>query len=314
SQLSSIELIFSPSVDLMHARQLVAERVAAVSPTLPAWASGAVFVIPPKSSTSRVMKIGLTSTTKSGIDLSLVAWWTIRAQLLTVPGVATVNVWGDRWYVYQVLVDPVRMKKHDVTLDDVMEVTGNSIDVGLLQFTGSKWVGTGGFIDTPNQRFSIQHVLPLYAPQDFARMPVKLVKGKPPVYLSDVADVEVGHQPLIGDAVVNDGNGTLLVIEKFPWGNTREITKGIEDKLATLAPGLKDITIDTTIFRPTTFVDEAIRNLTHAMILGFILVVLILGAFLFNVRVALISVLAIPLSLIAAGLVLHAFGATINAM
>jgi CzcA family heavy metal efflux pump len=313
-ELSSIELIFKPDVDLLNARQLVSERIAAVSPTLPAWAWGAVFIIPPKSSTSRIMKIGLTSETKNGIDLSLVTWWTLRAALLTVPGVATVNVWGDRWYVYQVLVDPDRMKQHDVSLDEIMEVTGNAVDVGLLQFTNSKWVGTGGFIDTPNRRLTIQHVLPLYAPEDFARIPLKVAEDGTPTYLRDVADIQVGHQPLIGDAVVNGGSGSLLVIEKFPWGNTRQITHDIEEKIRTLAPGLTGINVDTTIFRPATFVDDAINNLVRSLILGFILVVLILGAFLFEWRVALISILTIPLSLVAAGLVLHAFGATVNTM
>ncbi|MGH8656590.1 MAG: efflux RND transporter permease subunit [Gammaproteobacteria bacterium] len=314
SQLASIELLFEPDVDLMRARQLVAERTTALSPTLPAWASGAIFIIPPKSATSRVMKIGLTAKDRSGVELSLVAWWTLRAQLLTVPGVANVNVWGDRWYVYQILVDPERMRRHDVTLNEVMEISGNAIDVGLLPSTESKWVGTGGFIDTPNQRFAIQHVLPLYAPEDFARMPVKQVQGREPVYLSDVADVTVDHQPLIGDAVINSGPGSMLIVEKFPWGNTREITRAVEEKLATLRPGLTGIEIDTTIFRPATFVDAAIGNLTRTMIIGFILVVLILGAFLFEWRVALISVAAIPLSLVAATLVLNAFGATINTM
>ena len=120
--------------------------------------------------------------------------------------------------------------------------------------------------------------------------------------------------PLAGDAVINDGPGLLLVVEKYPWGNTLDVTNGVEQALAEMQPGLPDVVVDTQIFRAANFIDESIDNLTRALIIGALLVVLVLGAFLFEWRAALISVTAIPLSLVAAGLVLYVRGDTINVM
>src|SRR5262249_33520418 len=121
--------------------------------------------------------------------------------------------------------------------------------------------------------------------------------------LGDVADVVEGHQPLIGDAVINDGPGILLIIEKFPWANTLDVTRGVDAALKTLRQGLPGLDIDATIFRPATFIEMAIDNLTLALGLGCLLVALVLIAFLFEWRTALISLVAIPLSLMAAALV-----------
>src|ERR687894_1390227 len=132
--------------------------------------------------------------------------------------------------------------------------------------------------------------------------------------LSDVATVKGGHQPLIGDAVINDGPGLMLIVQKFPNANTVEVTRGVEEAIDDMRPGLPGIEIDTTIFRPATFIETAIDNLTTALLLGVLLVVLILAAFLFEWRTALISLIAIPLSLIAAVLVLTLRGTTINVM
>jgi CzcA family heavy metal efflux pump len=132
--------------------------------------------------------------------------------------------------------------------------------------------------------------------------------------MGDVALVKEDHQPLIGDAVVGGGPGLLLVIEKLPWGSTLTITKGVQDVIKMLQPGLPDITFDTSIFQQATFIDTAIHNLTQSLLLGFVLVVVILALFLFEWRVALISVLTIPLSLMAAMLVLYWHGDTLNTM
>ena len=119
---------------------------------------------------------------------------------------------------------------------------------------------------------------------------------------------------MIGDAVINDGPGLMLIVEKLPWANTLDVTHGVEEALDELRPGLPGMEIDTTIFRPATFIELSIDNLTTALIIGAFLVILVLGAFLYEWRVALISVIAIPLSLVAAGLVLYLRGATINTM
>jgi CzcA family heavy metal efflux pump len=312
AQLSSITLLFKEGTDIQHARQLVQERVERVTPSLPTWAAPP-FMMPPTSTTSRVVKIGVSSKNLSIQQLSTIAYWKIRARLLRVPGVANVAIWGEHLQQLHVQVDPKRMRAQDVSLDQVMEVTSDSLDAGLLRFSDGHFIGTGGFVDTPNQRFMVQHVLPIVTPNDLARIPVDVRDGKT-VRLSDVADVVIGTQPLAGDAVINDGPGLLLIVEKHPWGNTLDVTRGVESALDEMKPGLPGIEIDTHIFRAANFIETSIDNLTRALLIGALLVILVLGAFLFEWRAALISVVAIPLSLVAAGIVLYLRGETVNVM
>jgi CzcA family heavy metal efflux pump len=311
-QLSSIELIFERGTDLLEARQVVQERLATVVPTLPTWAAPP-FIMQPLSATSRVMKIGLSSDSLSTIDMSMIAYWKLRARLLRVPGVANVAIWGERLHMLQVQVDPERLKRNQVSLDDVMGVTADALDAGILRYSDGAVIGTGGFIDTPNQRLGVRHVLPIATPDDLAKVTVERRGGKA-LRLGDVADVVVDHQPLIGDAVINDGPGLMLIVEKLPWGNTLEVTRGVEAAIDEMRPGLPGMEIDTTIFRPATFVEEAIANLSRALLLGSLLVILILVLFLYDWRAAVISAVAIPLSLLAAGYVLFLREATINTM
>jgi CzcA family heavy metal efflux pump len=311
-QLSQIQLIFDRGTDLINARQLVAERLATVTPTLPTWASPPVM-LQPLSATSRVMKIGLSSKELSTIDMSMIAYWKIRARLLRVPGVANVTIYGERIKMLQVQADPDRMRQHGVSLDRVMNVTADALDAGLLRFSDGAIIGTGGFVDTPNQRLGIRHKLPIITPDDLAQVPIEAQGGKPLV-LSDVADVVEDTWPMIGDAVINDGQGLMLIVEKLPWGNTLEVTRGVEAAVDQMRPGLPGMEIDTTIFRPATFVETAIGNLSRALLIGSLLVILILIAFLYDWRSAVISAVAIPLSLLAAGYVLYLRDATINTM
>jgi len=311
-QLSSIELFFKQGTDLIHARQLVQERIATVVPTLPTWASPP-FMMQPVSATSRVMKIGLSSRTRSLIDMSMISYWTIRARLLRVPGVANVAIWGERLQMLQVQADPERLRSHHVSLERVMETTSDALDVGILQFSDGSVVGTGGSIETPNQRLQVRHVLPVVTPKDLSQITIQNQDGKE-LRLRDVARVVEDHQPLIGDAVINDGPGLMLVVEKLPWANTLDVTRGVDAALASLRPGLSGIDVDPTIFRPASFIESSIHNLTTALLLGCLFVVLVLGLFLFEWRSALISLVSIPLSLMAAGLALYARGATINTM
>ena len=313
-QLSSIEMIFETGTDLLTARQHVAERIAIVTPQLPTWASPP-FMIQPLSATSRVVKIGLTSTDPDLdlMDMSMAAYWKIRARLLRVPGVANVPIWGERLEMLQVQVDPERLRKHGVTTEDVLSVTSSALDSGLMQFTEGNYIGRGGFLDMPQKRMGVQYVLPIVAAEDLANIPIETDSGKT-VRLSDVADLVRDHQPLIGDAVINDGPGLMLIVEKLPWANTLDVTRGVEAALDELKPGLPGMAIDSTIFRPATFIEESIDNLSTAILIGAVLMILMLCAFLYEWRTALISVVAIPLSLVAAGLVLHVRGATINTM
>ena len=312
-QLSSIQMIFNQDTDVFVARQLVQERLPNIQKTLPTWA-GRPTMLPPVSATSRVMLIGMSSKDDSLIAMSMEAFWTIRARLLHVPGVANVAIWGERPAVLTVQVDPNLMKTNKVTLDAVMEATANSVDLGKLLFTNSSVIGRGGNIETfGGQRLGIQHVLPIVTAGDLARASVQAA-DRTLVRLGQVAQVKEDHPLLVGDAVVGEGPGLLFVIEKLPGANTLKITKGVQEAINALQPGLPNVNFDTTIFRQSDFIDAAVHNLTQALVLGFVLVVVILAFFLFEWRVALISLITIPLSLMAAMLVLYLHGDTVNTM
>ncbi len=311
-QLSSIEVLFKPGTDLLRARQLVQERMSLVSPSLPTWAAPPVMLAP-VSATGRAVQIGMTSDTHSLIDMSMSGYWTIRARLLRVPGVANVAIWNERLQMATVQVEPDKMVAKGVALNDVMDATGAAVDAGLLRFTSGSVIGTGGQISTPNQRLPVGNVRPVQTVKDLADVPVPTADGTT-VTLSDVALLEETNQPLTGSAVINGKPGILLVVEKLPWANSIAMTAGVEAAIKELQPGMPGITFDTHVFQQADFVQLAISNLTQALLLGFLLVVVILFLFLFEWRVALISLLTIPLSLIATMLVLYWRGATINTM
>ena len=311
-QLSSIELIFEPGTDLLHARQLVQERITTDIPTLPTWAAPP-FMMQPLSATSRVMKIGMSSDDVSLIDQSTIAYWTIRARLLGVRGVANVAIWGERLKQFHIQVDPPRMAAHGVTLPQVMDATAKALDSGILMFSTGHVIGTGGFIDTADQRYQIVHAPSVASPNDLGAVTLEGRDGQV-VRLDQVADLVIDHQPLFGDSIINDGDGLMLIVEKFPWANTLEVTRGVEAALVEMQPGLPSIEIDTTIFRPATFIEDALGNLTNALLVGSVLVFVVLIVFMYDWRTALISLVAIPLSLMAAALVLWVQGATINTM
>ncbi len=313
-QLSSIEMIFNQGTDLLHARQVVAERMATATNSLPTWAAPPLMIAP-LSATNRTMEIGLTSKEVSLIDMSMISYWKIRARLLRVPGVADVQIWGERLKMLQVQADPARMRANKVSLESVMTTTADALADGLLKFSeGGGVIGTGGFVDTANQRLPVEHVLPIVKPSDLGQVPVAKKADGSPLVLRDVADLKIDHQPVVGDAVIRGRPGLMLIVQKLPWGNTLQVTRGVQQALDEMRPGLRGITIDTRIFRAADFIDTAIHNLTRALIIGSLLVVLILILFLFSWRSALISVVAIPLSLLAAMLVLYQRGATINTM
>jgi len=310
--LSSIVLIFKRGSDILHARQLVQERLQLAVPALPTSAFPPI-ILQPLSATSRCMKIGLSAKDMSQLDLSMVAYWTIRFRLMRVPGVANVAMWGERIKALVVQVDPDLLRAHDVSLNQVMETTSDALDFGLLSYRTAGKTRTDGFIETRNQRLAIKHTSPGVTPEELARMPLKTGNGQS-LLIGDVAKV-VWDTPLpIGDAVINDGPGLMLIVEKFPWANTLDVTRGVEAALDEMRPGLSGIEIDHEIFRPATFIEMSIANLTTAMLIGAVLVILVIGAFLYEWRGALISMVAIPVSLVAAGLVLYINGTTINTM
>jgi len=299
--LSSVVLIFEDGTDLFAARQMVQERLGTVAGGLPAVAKPPVM-LPPLSATSRIMKIGITSKTLSQLDLTSLARWTIRPRLSAIPGVANVAIWGEQVRELQALVDPVRLRSNEVTLAEVVQAARQALIVGA-----------GGFVDTPNQRLAIFHGQAIETPDELARVPIAL-RGGGVLTIGDVADVVEGHAQMIGDAVINDGPGLLLIVEKQPWGNTFAVTEQVERALDALRPGFGDVEIDSTIFRPATFIEMSLDNLQIALVTGCVLVVAILIPFLYEWRTAFISLLAIPLSLLSAILVLSYRGNTINTM
>ena len=299
--LSSVVVYFEEGTDLMQARQLVQERITEVSGKLPAVAKTPV-ILSPLSATSRVMKIGISSKKLSQMEMSTIAKWTIRPRLMAITGVANVAIWGQRDRQIQVLIDPNRLRANGVTAQEVLQATRKAVEIG-----------GGGFIDTPNQRMAVSHISGINSPDDLANVPVAM-RGNTPIKLGDVAKLVEGSPPPIGDAIINDGPGLLLIVEKQPWGNTLEVTRKVEEVLDALRPGLKDLDIDSTIFRPATFIEMSLHNLNKALLIGCVLVILVLIFFLNDWRTALISMLAIPTSLITAALILNYRGGTINTM
>jgi len=311
-QLSAIFLYFGSGTDVLHARQLVQERLQTTAPTLPSWCDPPQMY-PIVSATSRVMQIGLTSKTVSLTDMSMIAQWTLRPRLMAVPGVANVAIWGERPKQIMVEADPARLQAHNISFDQLMTTAADAVDAGELGYTNGSAVGTLGLIDTANQRLYTHDIQPIATPAQMAQVPIA-VTGNKVLDLGDVADVTWGYPPLIGDAVINGGPGLMLVIEKFPGANTLQVTAGIDKALASMEPGLPGIHVNSDIFRQASFIETAIHNLSQSVIIGCILVVFVLILFLFQWRAALISLLAIPLSLAAAEIVLAATGATINTM
>ncbi len=301
SGLSSVVLLFGADADVLQVRQLVQERLSRVGPQLPAVALPPVLM-PPLSSTSRIMKIGMTSPTKDQMALTDLALWVVRPRLLAVQGVANVAIWGERRRQLQVVIDPTRLRASGVRLDEVLQATRDAVVPA-----------SGGFVDTPQQRLGLTLHPGAVTPEQLAlaAIPRPRLAAVP---LGQIADVREGSPPAIGDAVINDQPGLMLIVEKQPWGNTLEVTREVEAALLALKPGMPDVDIDPAIFRPASFVERALHNLGEALLLGCLLVIVVLGAFLYDLRTAFISVVAIPASLLAAAVLMNAVIGTIDTM
>jgi multidrug efflux pump subunit AcrB len=179
------------------------------------------IMLNPLSATSRVMIVGISSKRLSLVELSVLNRFVMKPKLLGVPGVANVSAWGDRMRQLQVQVDPERLLRRGVTLDQVIKTAGNAMWVSPLSYLEASTPGTGGWIDTPTQRLTIQHTLPISTPDDLGQV---TVEGSS-LALRDVAKVVEGYPPLIGDALLNGKPGLLLVVEKLPHVDTRTVVK-----------------------------------------------------------------------------------------
>ena len=301
--LSVVSATFDTGSDIYRVRQLVNERLAAVAGRLPQG------VMPPAmtaltSSTGTVLLLGLTSQTRSLLDLRTVADWRLRLRLLAVPGIAEVLVYGGDLRSIQVQVRPHDLVRFNLGLNDVLSAARKA--------TG---VRGAGFIDTANQRIALQTEGQSLTPEAVART-VLVNEGGASVTLGDVADVRDAPEPPISAAQIDGRTGVLLMVGAQIGANTVAVTARVEAALAELRPGLEreGISLRTDLFRPANFVTVANGHVIQALALGGVLVIVVLFLFLLDWRTSLVSAVAIPLSLIAAVAVLSALGESLNAM
>ena len=308
--LSAIQLHFAPGSDLYHARQLVQERLtqAFVLPNV----SKPPAMLEPVSSTSDVMIIGLSSARLSLIDLSVLARWTIVPRLLGLAGVADVSTFGQADRQLQVMVDPAQLAARHVSLAQIIDTVGNAQLVSPLSYLEASTPGTGGFLEGPNQRLTIRHVLPFGTPANLAQLPVTDATGG--LLLGSVAQIVQSHQPLIGDGQVRGAPGLVLVVQKLPSASVLSVTHEVDQALAALRPGLPGVSIDASVFRQATYVQSAFGNLWLALIIAALLAALALIALLLQLRLAFTALAAIAISLTAATLVIDLLGYSFNAL
>lgn len=299
--LSAIVLQFPMGTDLFEARTLVQERINRITRTLPTVAAPPVLLAP-LSSTSRILKIGMWSSTHSALELSDLARWTVRPALMSLPGVANVAVWGERDRRLEVQVDPDKLVALGV---DVSQLSRAAREALLPR--------SGGLVDLPTGRLAVIQTPVVGNTDELAAIPISTL-GRGTVTIGDVADVVESHPIPIGEALTSKGGGLLLIVQKQPGASTLDVTNAVDAMLLELQPALQGIEVDATIFRPATFIERALENLGIALGIGCLLVVLVLFFFLWDVRTAIISALAIPLSLLAATGVLTALGRSIDTM
>jgi Cu/Ag efflux pump CusA len=308
--LSAIDLQFEPGTDLLAARQLTQERMSQAK-ALPNVGTPPIMV-QPTSSTSRIAMISMHSDTVSEIQMSVLARWQIRPRLMSIPGVANVSVWGLRDRQLQVQVDPQRLQSHKVSLTQLIESTGNALWVSPLSFVEASTPGTGGFVETPNQRLGVQHIQPIATPDQLANVAVEGTQS--PLRIGDVANVTEDHQPLIGDASLDGAPSLMLVVERFPDANTAQVTHDVDEAIEAMKPGLAGINMDANVFRPETYMNTALRHLGVVGLVSAVLLVASVGLLFVSWRVVLIPVVAVPLSLVSAAWILHLRGETLTTM
>jgi CzcA family heavy metal efflux pump len=298
--ISIVFVEFNFDTDIYRARQLVNEKLQQVR--LPSGVSPPVLG-PISSTMGEIMLISLTSQKTSPMELRSLADWVVRPRLLGIGGVSQVSVIGGQRKQYQVLVDPAKLADYGLTLNQVTKAVGNS-NVNA----------SGGFLERPNEEFLIRARGRAHNAEDLGAAIVALRDGAP-ILLKNVARVQEGATLKRGDGSFNMKSAVVATIQKQPNANTLEVTEQIEKTLATLKATLPpDVTINTKAFQQADFIKRAIGNVQEALLEGGVLVIVILFLFLWNFRTTFISLTAIPLSLLAAILVMSYFGITINTM
>ena len=299
--LSVVTLVFHADTDVFRARQMVAERLGEAVNHLPQGA-GPPRMGPLTSSTSLTLVMGLTSTNRTAMELRTFADWTFRPYLLSVPGVAKVDVFGGDIRQLQVQVKPDRLQAYGLSLDQVL--------AAARQATG---VRGAGYLDTPNQRVVINTTGQAMTPQQLGEV-VLVARAGLSVRLKDVADVNEAPAPKFGDAQVNGRSGVVLLAYAQYQANTMVVTRAVEAALQQMKPALaaEGIALNPGLFRPANFIDASLGNVDHSLLLGGLLVGVVLFLFLLDLRTAFISFVSIPLSLLAAVIVLDWRGVSIN--
>lgn len=294
---------FDWGTDIYIARQIVSEKLVGVASSLPAGA-GTPTLAPQSSLLGEVMIIGMTSDSMEIGDLRTLADWTMRPRLLSVEGVAQVTVSGGEILEYQILLDPLRMKHYGVTVDEAIAAAEN-INANAA----------GGIINDHGNEYIIRGTARTTDPREMGRSVVKLADGLP-VTFADIAEVRTGvKSPILGQASVEGRPAVLLSVTKQPGVDTHRLVERLDETLADLEKNIPHgVEFNTDIFRQSTFIDASIRNIERALIEGAVLVVVILFIFLANVRTTVISLIAIPLSLLFSILALKTMGLTLNTM
>lgn len=301
--LSVTTVTFRPNRDIYRARQSIAERLVNVASQLPQGVAPPAMT-PLTSSTSVILVAGITSDKRSLMELRTLADWTIKPRLLSVAGVSKVSIFGGEVKEFQIQVQPDRLIAYDLALDDVIAAARRA--------TG---VRGAGFIENDNQRIALRSEGQSLTAAQLAQSVVRQSHGAL-VTLGDLGRVVEAPQPPVGAAAFRGKEGVMFVISSQFGSSTIEVTKGVEQALEDLRPSLdaQEVQLNAGAFRPADFIGTATHNVKISLAIGAVLVVLVLALFLFNLRVAAISCTAIPLSLMAAIIVLEKLGYTLNTM
>ncbi len=299
--LSTITAIFKEGTDISFARQMLQERLGQITGELPAGIKTPVMS-PLMSSTMDLLKIGLVSTNLTPMELRTFADWTVKPRLLSVPGVAHCIVFGGEVRQLQIQVHPDKLRAYGLSISDVLNAAANSTGV-----TGA------GFVENANQRILIQTEGQALTPEVLGGVEVTHVNGRA-VRLKDVASVVEAGAPKFGDALIQGHPGVFMALASQYGANTEEATLAVEAALKDMEPLFKSerITLYARLHRPATFIENSLRNIRHSLYLGGILVAVVLVLFLGHFRAALISITAIPLSLLTALVLLDKLGYTLN--
>ena len=299
--LSIITVVFKEGTDIFRARQMLAETVAESSGKLPASVK-TPRMTPLTSSTMDLLKIGLVTDKLTPMELRTFADWTLKPRLLSVPGVAKCSSFGGEVRQIQIQVLPERLAAYDLALSDVLAAARVSTGV-----TGA------GFIETSNQRITLQTEGQSLTPEILGEVVVAHTNGFS-VRLKDVARIVEGSEPKFGDCLIMGRWGVLMTMSSQYGANTLEVTKALEEALNEMRPtfGKQGITLYPALHRPATFIETSLTHMKHSLALGAILVAVVLFLLLGSVRTACISLIAIPLSLLTAVILLQKFGITLN--